>query len=67
VLLADDHAPFREGIAEIFAAEDDILVIGEAENGSEAIARCARTPSSRRPTYQRANSPDAYLGILTGT
>ncbi len=38
VLLADDHALFREGIAEIFAAEDDILVIGEAENGSEAIA-----------------------------
>ncbi len=38
MLLADDHALFREGIAEIFAAEDDVLVIGEAENGSEAIA-----------------------------
>jgi DNA-binding NarL/FixJ family response regulator len=42
VLLADDHALFREGIAEIFSAEDDILVIGEAENGSEAIALAER-------------------------
>ena len=34
----DDHALFREGVAEIFAAEDDIRVIGEASDGSEAVA-----------------------------
>lgn len=41
LLLADDHALFREGIAEIFAAEDDILVVGEAENGVEAVELAA--------------------------
>jgi DNA-binding NarL/FixJ family response regulator len=38
VLLVDDHALFREGVAEIFAAEEDTRVIGEAGNGLEAIA-----------------------------
>lgn len=38
VLLVDDHALFREGVIEIFAAEDDIRVVGEAENGFEAVA-----------------------------
>jgi DNA-binding NarL/FixJ family response regulator len=37
VLLVDDHALFREGVVEIFAAEDDMRVVGEAENGAEAI------------------------------
>jgi DNA-binding NarL/FixJ family response regulator len=38
----DDHALFREGVIEIFAAEDDVRVVGEAENGSEAIALAER-------------------------
>ena len=38
VLLVDDHALFREGVVEIFAAEDDMLVIGEAENGVQGVA-----------------------------
>jgi DNA-binding NarL/FixJ family response regulator len=42
VLLVDDHALFREGVAEIFAAEDDITVVGEAENGFEAVELAER-------------------------
>ena len=42
VLLADDHALFREGIVELFAAEDDMRVVGEAANGVEAIALAER-------------------------
>ncbi len=42
LLLADDHALFREGIAEIFGAEDDMSVVGEAENGVEAVELAAR-------------------------
>lgn len=42
VLLVDDHALFREGVAEIFAAEDDMRVVGEAENGLEALALSER-------------------------
>lgn len=38
VLLVDDHALFREGVVEIFAAEDAITIVGEAENGAEAVA-----------------------------
>lgn len=42
VLLVDDHALFREGVVEIFAAEDDMTVVGEAENGLEAIEMAER-------------------------
>ena len=42
VLLVDDHALFREGVAEIFDAEDDMQVVGEAENGLEAVTLAAK-------------------------
>lgn len=38
VLLADDHALFREGVAEIFAAEACVEMVGEAEDGDAAVA-----------------------------
>ena len=38
VLLVDDHALFRAGVAEIFAAEDDLEVVGEAGSGEQAVA-----------------------------
>jgi DNA-binding NarL/FixJ family response regulator len=37
VLLADDHALFREGLAGILNAQPDFLVVGEADDGLEAI------------------------------
>ncbi|MFI4889435.1 MAG: response regulator [Steroidobacterales bacterium] len=37
VVLADDHAIFREALAAMLQAEADIEVIGEAGNGREAI------------------------------
>ena len=37
VLLVDDHALFREGVAEIFNAEEGMEVVGEAANGEEAV------------------------------
>ncbi|HEX7649142.1 MAG TPA: response regulator transcription factor [Noviherbaspirillum sp.] len=42
VLIADDHAIVREGLRQILADTRDIVVAGDAENGSEAIrlARC---------------------------
>lgn len=39
LLIADDHALLREGIAEIMRAQDDFLVVGEASDGAEAVAR----------------------------
>ena len=38
VLLADDHAMFRQGIKEMLATDEEIEVVGEAENGREAVA-----------------------------
>ena len=38
VLLADDHAMFRQGIKEMLSTDEEIEVLGEAENGREAVA-----------------------------
>jgi DNA-binding NarL/FixJ family response regulator len=38
VLLADDHAIIREGVMELLKQEKDMAVIGEAENGHQAVA-----------------------------
>ncbi|MFQ5861356.1 MAG: response regulator [Dehalococcoidia bacterium] len=39
VLLVDDHAVFRRGIAEVIAEEERLEMVGEASNGREAIER----------------------------
>jgi DNA-binding NarL/FixJ family response regulator len=39
VMLVDDHALFRGGIASVLRAEPDFEVVGEAEDGAEAIAQ----------------------------
>ncbi|MDR7522256.1 MAG: response regulator transcription factor [Armatimonadota bacterium] len=39
VLLADDHALFRRGLASLLANRDDLEVVGEASSGEEAIDR----------------------------
>jgi DNA-binding NarL/FixJ family response regulator len=38
VLLADDHAMFRQGIKEMLSTDEQIEVVGEAQNGREAVA-----------------------------
>ncbi|MCM4083332.1 response regulator [Paractinoplanes hotanensis] len=42
VLLADDHRLVRTGFRVILGLEDDIEVIGEAENGAQAVEATAR-------------------------
>ncbi len=37
VLIADDHPVVREGLSAMLNKEPDIQVVGEAENGTEAI------------------------------
>lgn len=39
VLLVDDHALFREGLAGIIAAQPDMEVVGEARDGLEAVVK----------------------------
>ena len=42
VLVADDHAIVRKGIRALLATEPDIKVVGEAENGQEAVTEAER-------------------------
>jgi len=42
VVLADDHTVVRQGLRSLLAAEPDIQVVGEAENGREAVQLAAR-------------------------
>lgn len=37
VLLADDHTVVRQGLRLLLEAEEDIKVVGEAENGRQAV------------------------------
>jgi DNA-binding NarL/FixJ family response regulator len=37
VLLVDDHAILRDGLRSLLALHDDIVVVGEADDGAEAI------------------------------
>jgi NarL family two-component system response regulator LiaR len=37
VLLADDHAVLREGLHNLLSLQEDIEVVGEAENGQQAV------------------------------
>jgi DNA-binding NarL/FixJ family response regulator len=39
VLLADDHAILREGLASLIEKQTDIQVVGEAEDGSECLEK----------------------------
>jgi DNA-binding NarL/FixJ family response regulator len=45
VLLADDHTVVRQGLRALLAVEPDIIVVGEAETGREAV----RLAGSLRP------------------
>ena len=39
LLLVDDHALFREGLAGLFAYQDDFVVVGEASDATTALQK----------------------------
>lgn len=39
ILIADDHALLRQGIKNVLDLEDDLVTVGEAADGEEAIAK----------------------------
>lgn len=43
VVLADDHTMFRQGLKEMLATDEGIEVVGEAENGAEAVELARET------------------------
>jgi NarL family two-component system response regulator LiaR len=42
VMLADDHAMVRHGLATFLKVFDDLELVGEAENGAAAVELCAQ-------------------------
>jgi two-component system NarL family response regulator len=42
-LIVDDHALFRRGLEMVLAAEDDIELVGEASDGSEAVQKAGES------------------------
>jgi two-component system, NarL family, response regulator LiaR len=41
ILLVDDHDMVRRGIAVFLLTNDDLVLVGEAANGAEALEKCA--------------------------
>jgi two-component system response regulator NreC len=39
LILADDHAMVRSGLRMLLEVQDDMVIVGEAENGTEAVRR----------------------------
>jgi two-component system, NarL family, response regulator LiaR len=42
VLLVDDHTVVRSGLSALLMANDDFTLVGEANNGEEAVRLCER-------------------------
>ncbi|MCI0529570.1 MAG: response regulator transcription factor [Nitrospira sp.] len=42
-MLVDDHVLFRKGIASLLAAKPDLVVVGEAGDGVEAVSMARKT------------------------
>lgn len=40
VLIADDHQILRMGLVVFLEAQDDFILVGEAENGQQAVELC---------------------------
>ncbi len=45
VFLVDDHCVVREGLLRMLEQEEDLLVLGEAQSGEEALARLQDSPA----------------------
>ncbi len=43
VLIVDDHAIVRQSLSDIFAATEDISVVGECADGSQVVETALRT------------------------
>ena len=42
VILADDHQVLRDSLAEVLAYDPDLVVVGQAEDGQQALHLCRK-------------------------
>jgi len=79
ILVVDDHLLLREGIAAVLEGQEDMMLVGEASNGREAVESFRRLRPNvtlmdlRMPdmsgleaiTAIRSDFPDARIIVLT--
>ena len=72
VLLADDHSLVRRGFRRLLEDDPDIVVVGEASDGDEAIRLAASAQAARRRDglrhawHERADGDAAILAAVAG-
>jgi DNA-binding NarL/FixJ family response regulator len=42
ILMADDHAIFRDGLRKLLDGDEEIVIVGEAQNGAECVKMLAK-------------------------
>src|ERR1700678_2112858 len=63
ILVADDHAIFRDGLRKLLEAADEIQIVGEASNGVECVKMLGKLkPDILLLVLTMPESPD--LGVL---
>ena len=71
ILMCDDHALLREGVATLLSAETDMQLIAEASNGEEAVAKFrlhhpdVTLMDLQMPGLNGIEFPDAKIIVLT--
>ena len=63
VILADTQAIFRAGLRKIFALEDDIRVVGQAETQAQALSAVKKF-SADVLIFESALAPNPALSFL---
>ena len=62
VLLVDDQALFREGLATLLGLNPQLDLVGEADEGEAAVAACARLKPAPHPSASnRSIRPSSRL------
>ena len=69
VLLVDDHTMFRQGLKEMLSTDEQMTIVGEAGNGSEAVALAGNEKPDvvildvEMPGISAAETVDGLLGL----